>query len=176
MLLFVVFIGPMLFALYLMWRDPHTTLMLVCLSVMVALAMYAATLSEAWFRPRRWELNGAVYKRLGVRRFKRFMIGGDQVNRRVRYLLPGYRTYATETTLEQLSADTRASEKGHALCGLIALPAVAFAVITGWRLFAVAFTLVNVVANLYPILLQRDTRARIARIASRRRPAHGPLK
>jgi hypothetical protein len=38
-------------------------------------------------------------------------------------------------------------------------------VVTGWRLFAVGFTLVNV----YPILLQRDTRARIARIASRRR-------
>jgi hypothetical protein len=169
-LLFMAWIGPMLFALYLMWRDPNTTLMLVCLSLMVALTIFAATLPEAWFRPRRWELSGAVYEKLGVRWFKRFMIGGDYVNRRVRHLLPGHRTYPTEMTLQRLSAETRAAEKGHALWGLVALPAVAFAVMTGWRLFAIAFALVNVGANLYPILLQRYTRARIARIAGRRRP------
>jgi len=176
MVLFVVWIGPMLFSLYLMWRDPHTALMWVCLFLMVALAVFAATLSEAWFRPRRWELNGAVYERLGVRWFKRFMIGGDHVNRRVRRLRPGYRAYATGTTLRQLSAETRAAEKGHALWALIALPALAFAAFAGWRLFAVVFTFVNVCANLYPILLQRDTRARVARIASRRRPSPGSLE
>jgi hypothetical protein len=167
-LLFGSWIGPMLWTLYLMWRSSDTTIMLVCLSFMLALTLLAATLGDAWFRPRPWELRGAVYERLGVRWFKRFMIGGDYVNRRARRTRPGYRAYATNATLQRLSAETRAAEKGHALWCLIALPAVAFAALAGWRLFAAAFTMVNLVANVYPLLVQRDTRARIARIAGRR--------
>jgi hypothetical protein len=167
-LLFVAWVGPMLFALYLMWRDPDTTLMLVCLFLMAALGVFPATLPEAWFRPRPWELRRAVYEKIGVRWFKRFMIGGDHVNRRVRRLRPGYRTYATDVTLRQLTAETRAAEKGHTLWIVIALPAIAFAIFTGWRLFAAMFTVVNFGANVYPILVQRYTRARIARIAGRR--------
>ena len=173
--LFVTWVGPMIFALYLMWREPNTALMLVCVSLMVALAALAATLSDVWFRPRRWELRGAVYEKLGVRWFKQFMIGGDHMNRRIRQLLPGHRTYATDMTLRQLSAETRAAEKGHALWGFIALPAIAFAAFTGWQLFAAAFTLINLGANVYPILLQRDTRARITRIVGRRRRSAGPM-
>jgi hypothetical protein len=57
---------------------------------------------------------------------------------------------------------------------LAALPAIAYALSTGSFKFALYFLIVNIALNLYPILLQRYTRARIIRILSVRESGTRP--
>jgi hypothetical protein len=160
-------VAPMVFFLFIFWQSDQRLLSMACLVAMIP-SVLAVALPEAWMRPRLWEKRGAVYRSLGVREFKRCLIGGDYINRQARRTNPSFRVFADEATLRRLDADTRAAEKGHALWLLVSLPAALFAAYTGWPTYAILLMLSNLVVNVYPILVQRDTRARIAVITHRR--------
>jgi hypothetical protein len=159
--------GPAILFLYIFWHTNERVLAFGCLLAMT-LSIGAAALPEWWFRPRRWEQSGAIYEALGIRWFKRFMVGGDLVNRRIRQTEPDWHIYTRTAALPNLVAQTKAAEKGHLIWLLSAVPAVVLAAFTGWHVYAVGFTAINVVVNVYPILFQRYNRARLVAIASKR--------
>jgi hypothetical protein len=132
-------------------------------------------LPHAYFDTTDWERSGAVYRRLGVRRFGRVVPHGALLNRfsRRRGAACASRagTAAARTTLEQESC---ASEATHLWWLLTTLAFALWALLIGRGGFAGVLLLVSVPLNVYPILLQRDTRARLRRIAAHRPPAEPP--
>lgn len=123
----------------------------------------------------RFELDGRFYERLGIRLFKRFATKGDYWNRLRRHSDPGFRNVRDLNSAIEWEARTRFNEFLH-LCslvvGLAAMVWLGFQNEYGW-LVAVFFGVL--IWDVYPIMLQRYTRARIWRIKSmaERRHARG---
>lgn len=137
---------------------------------MAALTLLAgavgARVPGGWYRVRDGE--PGLYRRLGVRWFKGWMMDGDRMNRRLRRLDPGYRfVQGGDAPLRAYAARTRHVERSHLAWMLAALPATAYALAAGRAGFAAALLVLNVVTNLYPVLLQRLNRGRVERVLAR---------
>lgn len=147
-------------------RHGFFSLLLVVVPL-IAGGVFAQLLPERYYRIKPCESSGRVYERLGIRFFKRFVPKGDYVNRIIRNSEPGYRVVCDEESIVRFEIETRLAEKCH-LAGLwLALPCTVYALLLGWNKFALWMLLPNVPLHLYPILLQRYTRARIQRVLKR---------
>ena len=134
------------------------------------LAGYAMRfLPPSWYRVRRFEANGQIYERLGVKVIRALVSNGDLVNRFVRRRFPGYRVHTFAGRIEKVSDDGRANERSH----LASFAGGLFIAVYAWRIswtdWAAWLTLTNLLTNFYPVLVQRYTRARLQQIAQRRR-------
>jgi len=107
------------------------------------------------------------YESIGVRAFRAFATNGDLVNRRARRFDPGYRVVRGRAAMRAWLDRTREGERGHLVLLLAGLFTAAYAARIGWYGWAAALTAGNLLFNLYPALLQRYTRCRIARIDAR---------
>jgi hypothetical protein len=159
--------APMLAFWYQAWdvRKPFATLSYLFLST---LSFAAVWLPASWFQPKAFELSGRFYEALGVRRFRAYMVNGDIMNSWIRRSVPGYRYLTGRESTQAFGRQTCENERGHMLMLLSALPATAYAILTSRFKFALYFLMVNIVLNVYPILLQRYTRARIIGILGAR--------
>jgi hypothetical protein len=129
-----------------------------------------SSIAEAYFRPRRFE--AGVYERIGVRRFKGWMLGlvGERTAHRLGWRLPAGRA-EKRATLRSFDKRTRHNEAVHALV-LVALAAVAVHLLArGEAAAAIALLVVNIPFNVYPLLLQRHTRLRLKRLLATGRQA-----
>jgi len=104
---------------------------------------------------------------LGVRYFQMLVPHGDGFNWLVRRSQPGYRVVRDRLTLADYETRTRVAEAFHLGCLLVMAPAAFYAMFAGWAGMALCLTLPSIPLHLYPVLLQRYTRARIARALAR---------
>jgi hypothetical protein len=132
--------------------------------VPILLSLTAWFLPPAWFQPQPWERGGRVYEPLGVRWFKRFMIGGDLMNRHVRREEPRYRIYADEAMRTAIAQQSIVSEKVHTIMFLCALWPALLGAAAGWWWYAAFTCAANLIVNVYPIMVQRYARARLIRV------------
>jgi len=161
---------PMGLFLYALWKDGRPFSMVKCAAGM-SMAVLALVLPAGYYRPRPFELSGRFYARLGVRWFKRWTPDGDHVVRYIRRFVPDYRILPGRGSLADLDLRTRRSEQGHLLWLLVSAAPIAYAMISGWAVLASWLVLGNLVVNVYPIMLQRYTRARVRRGLVRGKPA-----
>ncbi len=136
------------------------------------LASYAISfLPQSWYSVRRFEANGRIYEGLGVKAIRALVSNGDLVNRFVRRRFPGYRVHAFAGRIEKVSKDGRSGELSHLIAFGGGIIVAVYAWRIGWTDWAAWLTLTNLLANLYPVLVQRYTRARLEQITTRRRQA-----
>jgi len=121
-------------------------------------------LPPAYYRIRSFEQSGRLYEALGVRLFRYFVPDGDLANRWRRRREPNFRIVASRRIAAAFVRRTELSEKSHLMLLLMGLLSTAFAWKLGWRGWAVYLGVGNVLVNLYPVLLQRYTRARLQAI------------
>lgn len=147
---------------------PHPLVFLAGLGIAVA----AGWLPDAYFRIRRFERSGKFYEALGVRWFRYLVPDGDLANRWRRRTRPSFAIVTNRSLARAFVARTRLSEKSHAVLLVIGVLSSLHAWRIGWDGWAMYIALGNVPVNLYPILLQRYTRARLERTLHRAmRPA-----
>jgi hypothetical protein len=159
--------------LYALWNDGQPFSMVICVAGM-SVAMLALFLPAGYYRPRQFELSGRFYERLGVRSFKQWTPDGDYVVRYIRRSLPDYKVLSSRRSLGGLDVRTRRSEQGHLLWLVVTVAPILYALICGWTVLASWLFLGNLAVNVYPIMLQRYTRARVQRSLARGNPAVHP--
>jgi hypothetical protein len=120
-------------------------------------------LQRGYFEIRPFESDGRLYEMLGVRMFRVFVPMGDGINRLVRRFQPDYRIISKQS-IADFEKRTVNAETFHLACLLTVMPSAVYSVVLGWWTFALLLTLPNIVLHLYPVLLQRYTRARILRL------------
>lgn len=135
----------------------------------LGVSLLAWWVPESYFRLRGFEKNGRLYGALGVGFLKRFVADGELVNRALRRVEPGYRVITDKTSLQEYAQRTHAAEKSHLMFLLMGLFTTIYAFRIGWYGWGAYLAISNLIVNLWPILLQRYTRARIARAEARRR-------
>jgi hypothetical protein len=133
-----------------------------------AICVVAWWLPASYYRIRPFEQSGRFYEALGVHGFRWFVPDGDLANRWRRHRQPGFRIIANRRLAAAFVARTELSEKSHFVLFLMGAVSTVFAWQIGWRGWAVYLGVGNVLVNVYPILLQRYTRARLRRVFSRR--------
>jgi len=129
----------------------------------LAVCFVPCLLPSAYFRSWEGERGARVWKALGVRWFKRFATNGDLVNRLARRSDRRYRIVRDGGSARAWAEEAKGAERNHLVFLLMALLTIAHAARIGWYGWAAFLTASNVVFNVYPILLQRYNRGRIAR-------------
>lgn len=118
-------------------------------------------LPERFHRLRPFEIDGALYERLGVRTVKRLLRRGPAT-----WFNPGLRmpAHRNAESLARLDAAMRNAEATHAVLFVATLPAVMHA-LARRRWAAAMWTLgFDIAINAYPVVLQRYNRARLTTI------------
>jgi hypothetical protein len=108
---------------------------------------------------RRFERDGRVYERLGVRLAKSALRRGPLAVFNPQLHLPAERTPAQLAHLAQRMRDAEAS---HAVLFVVMLAVVVDAAARGWWPAAALTLVFDVLMNLYPVMLQRYNRAKLA--------------
>jgi hypothetical protein len=117
-----------------------------------------------YFNLCRFELDGRLYEMLGVRLFKRFASAGDFFNSRRRRSDKEFRNVKNYSSAIDWEGRTRFNEAAHLGNLIFSL------VMVVWLCFRARYTWIgpiiflNLILNVYPIMLQRYNRARIQRI------------
>jgi hypothetical protein len=111
---------------------------------------------------RRWERDGRIYERLGVRVVKRLLRRGPLAvfNPDLHLPVAGERTPASIARLGQRMRDAEAS---HAVLLVLTTGVAAQAAMRGWWAAAGWTLLFDVLVNGYPVMLQRYNRGYLAR-------------
>jgi len=126
-------------------------------------------LPAAYYRIRPFERSGRFYEWIGVRAFRYFIPDGDLANRWRRRRQPHFRIISNRKLAAAFIERTELSEKSHLVVLLVGVASSWFAWRIGWNGWATYLGVGNVVVNVYPVLLQRYTRARILRTFAARR-------
>ena len=71
--------------------------------------------------------------------------------------------------MDKLLANTRLGEWSHLALFVFGLVTTLYVLVIGWHAWAIWTAVSNVIANLYPALLQRYTRARLSKVRRVRR-------
>ena len=161
-LVFVFWTLPMILFCVAVWRKGRFALtagFLLCAGA----SFFVLRLPARYYRPKSFESDGRVYELLGVRFYKRWMMNGDYMNRLTRRFVPGYRIVSGADSLRKFEAQARRHEKGHLLWFIITALAGSYAAVLGSTALAACLFLSSLLVHLYPLMLQRYTRARIYR-------------
>jgi len=126
-------------------------------------SVVVSRLPARYYRCYPFERRGRLYEWLGVRSFRFIVPHGDGINRLARRWQPGYRVVRDRPTVADYEARTRRAEAFHLGCLLVMAPAAVYATYAGWSGMALWLALPSIPLHLYPALLQRYTRARMAK-------------
>lgn len=115
-----------------------------------------------WHRLRRWE-GVAAYRRLGVRAFRSWLLRSPfrALNADV------HLTERSRAGLQRLDGHMRQAEANHLIAFVLTVGATIAYAIYNQPWFALWLSVLNVVVNVYPILLQRYNRLRLGRVLER---------
>jgi len=125
--------------------------------------MTPKTILNWYFAPKFFEKNGTIYRLLGIHIFKRFLpTGGDYILRlsRTRLIKKG-----SVEELVHYETEARIFEALHFVMGILMM----LPLLGGLNPFSFSFFVVNLMVNIYPVMVQRYNRIRILNILSRRK-------
>ena len=144
---------------------PAPSTLVLCAGVLAC--VLAARPPERYFRVQPFERDGRFYRAVGVRVFRKVVPNGDWMNRARRRRDRTFRLIASRADIASWLPRTKASETGHLVMMVLGILSAAYAAAVGWAAWAVALTLGNIITNVYPVFLQRYTRARLLHAARR---------
>lgn len=120
---------------------------------------------RVYFRPRSWEESGRVYEAVGVRPVKELLFGGRYFNAVVSAIRGRpYHPFRGPGWPRRWLRFTIVVEAGHFLIGIYMLALVFDAFAGGRGLTAARLFVINVLVNVYPVMVQRYNRTRLVRI------------
>jgi hypothetical protein len=116
-------------------------------------------LASTYYHEKEWEQKGRIYELIGINYFRKLLvlIGWEKVIRKSNPI------EKSTTTLVNLHHQTKKSEFGHLIIWYIVL---CFTVVVAFQfgvLKSIWLLILNILLNLYPVLLQRYNRPRIQR-------------
>lgn len=117
-------------------------------------------LTKNYYRVDNPKLIMKLYKLLKIEYFKKFLLlvfWGNKKNRQKYF-------DGTKLGLENFDYQTKQSEFGHLASFIIIQIVVVLMLIKGHFIAAILTTILNIISNFYPVLLQRNHRIQIARI------------
>jgi len=119
-----------------------------------------APLTSPYYNEKPWEQGGKIYQSLGINVFRKLLVwvGWEKLNKK------SSPVEKNTTALMHLHYRTKQSELGHIIILMIVLGVNIFVAFKFGILKSLWLLVLNILFNLYPILLQRYNRPRIERV------------
>jgi hypothetical protein len=116
-------------------------------------------LASAYYNEKKWEKKGKIYELIGINIFRKLLVlsGWEKLNRKSNPI------EKSTAALVNLHYQTKKSEFGHLIIWYIVLGFTLFVAFQFGVLSSIWLFVLNILLNLYPILLQRYNRPRIQR-------------
>ncbi|CAM3702687.1 hypothetical protein FSS13T_18890 [Flavobacterium saliperosum S13] len=116
-------------------------------------------LKSKYYSEKEWERKGKIYESLGVNGFRKVLvwIGWEKLNKKANPVKKNLKA------LLHLEYRTRQSELGHLIIFFIVTGFTIYVALTFGLLASLWLFILNIVLNLYPIVLQRYNRPRLRR-------------
>lgn len=125
----------------------------------------ASAFWRIYFKPRTWERSGKVYRALGVHQIKEVYFYGRYINTLIGTIRGRrYRPFQGPRWLQHWFAFTFVAEAGHTLIGLFVLWYSVDCLARGRMVSAFVTLDINIICNVYPVMVQRYNRARMLRV------------
>lgn len=117
-------------------------------------------LNSFYYDEKQWEKNGQIYEHLGINVFRKMLVwtGWEKLNRKSNPVKK------STTSLIKLHHQTKKSELGHLIILFLVIGFNVFVAFKFGILKSLWLLILNILLNLYPILLQRYNRPRLERI------------
>ena len=114
---------------------------------------------SAYYLEKTWEKKGKIYEAFGVNWFRKLLviIGWEKLNKKANPIEKNLQA------LVHLEYRTKQSELGHIIIFFIVLAFTIYVAITFGIKESVSLIILNILLNLYPVLLQRYNRPRLQR-------------
>ena len=149
-----------------MWQGPHTFIFAWVLNCMLMMVMLFITesfepkLDSSYFTLKNWELQGRVYEYMGVGYFRKLLVlvGWEKLNK------PKNPVNKNLESLKSLEYKTRQSEFGHFVIGIVVLMVYIDVAVRYGFMDSIWLLVLNILLNIYPILVQRYNRPRLRRL------------
>jgi hypothetical protein len=146
-------------------KGPHTFVFAWVLNFALMMAVFYFTntfkpkLNANYYNLKSWEANGTIYKWLGVNGFRKLLvlIGWEKV---IRAASPVKKNL---DAIKHLEYGTRQSEFGHLTIFIIVLAMNFFVAIRYGITQSLPLFFLNIIFNVYPVMLQRYNRPRLQR-------------
>jgi hypothetical protein len=172
-LLFLVWAVPQS-VLFMEFGEESPSLVWTAIVPMVILPFGFQLLPRRLYDLQNFEHDGRFYRRLGVRRICFFAGMGEGIQKLARVIDPQWKNPLGKLSpLERINW-TRGAEGIHWGFLIGSAPLIALTFYLGHTTFGIVFCLINVLFNIYPIMLQRYTRAKLLRI-DRARASRSPV-
>lgn len=147
------------------WQGLHSFVFAWILNFMLMMAVLNFTqtfkpgLDSAFYKPKKWEAGGKIYKWIGVNGFRKLLvwIGWEKLNK------PSKPVKKSLTALQNLEYGTRQSEYGHLIIFFFVMVVALFVGAHHGFRQSLWLHVLNVVLNAYPIAVQRYNRPRLQR-------------
>ncbi|SIR08913.1 glycosyl-4,4'-diaponeurosporenoate acyltransferase CrtO family protein [Pontibacter lucknowensis] len=132
---------------------------LLMMGVSSLMQTFKPKLTAAYFDGKNWERNGRVYSWLGVNTFRKILVwvGWEKLHKAANPVKKDLQA------LKKLEYNTRQSEFGHLVIFFIVLASAAWVALYYGIKQSLWLMSLNVILNLYPILVQRYNRPRLQR-------------
>lgn len=131
--------------------------------LMMCVLLFTETLrspfTSFYYEKKNWEADGTVYERLGINVFRKLLVGvgWEKLNKKSNPVEKNTKA------LSQLHYRTKQSEFGHVIIFIIVLGFTIFVALEYGFVESLWLLFLNILLNLYPILLQRYNRPRLAK-------------
>ena len=159
----VIAIGSVIALVYYIKIDTFAFAWALNFMLMLFVSMFSGVLksplTSSYYDPKSWERSGEIYRYLGVDFFRKLLvwIGWEKLIRKSSPIEKNTKA------LVHLHYQTKRSEIDHLIILIIVLAFNVFVAIQYGILKSMSLLILNVILNLYPILLQRYNRPRIER-------------
>jgi hypothetical protein len=132
---------------------------MLMMAVLYFTQTFKPQLVSTYYNAKNWEANGAIYKWVGVNLFRKILVwvGWEKLNKAANPVKKG------ADALKHLEYNTRQSEFGHLIIFFIVLLVNVGVVFYYGFAKSLPLFLLNVILNVYPILVQRYNRPRLQR-------------
>ena len=131
--------------------------------IIVIAPAYKPSFPLSWHQLWPVERDGRIYERLGVPAYRKWLLASPFPRS-----APGPPLRITgRSSLANLDKFTRDAEFGHGMLFLTSLPVIGWLAIEQQWAIAIWMVLINIPWNVYPVMLQRYNRARLARVLQR---------
>jgi hypothetical protein len=164
-----IFTAGALYSIDLKFFPPHGSPLAYAIAVSWLIALTVALLTSAIFKvsPKlfhlaRWEREGEVYDRTGIRTFRSVLLHSPFA-----WINPSLHLSASRGDCERLLREMNAAEGVHWLTCLLSSILAISCLVRNYAVYGYVMLLVRIPFDLYPIMLQRRNRGRVYRVLSR---------
>ena len=133
-------------------------LLMMCVSIF--LEVLKSDFTFEYYQEKTWEHKGIIYEKLGINIYRKLLvlIGWEKLNKKANPVKNNL------DALIHLEYKTKQAESGHLIIFLIVLGFTVYAAIQYSLAKCLWLIFLNILLNLYPILLQRYNRPRLQRL------------